>query len=577
MLLCGAPLLVVALASCGGEPPKPDVPAAPPDEWASLPKSPQWLHAVADFSGPRKAECAEVEKWIVGEAECKGSACEDARDLSRDWLSRCKKLLPDSVEKVKELSTGYEEKAGAADVACTTEKKPLLEGKCGEDKTCEGPAQKWVTRCAAELGSPLGVRILATFVQRRVKDHDVDLDTRPCGELRADIIASVSCGDRFKCEDAITKIETYRGRCEDEGAKPPVSLALAETVIFGAAERKVEPLLASPDDDTSASVKEKLPPQLADGSGVIVSVCGARVATFDDYLAARKDCEGSVVMARAFKLGGGFEVRTGQLPAADTATMVARYPSLLLAGEKERVDKERMAAFEKALADAVAAASDPKADLGGVPALMKVFAGFGRDMYRSAAMHNALKSKDATFVPAFKAVGKLKAKAKGAKAELASIAQRGQKHALADLELDGSVRFGAVSWGAPYDTSVMFPVAHEAYLKELKPFLKKTAKDMPTEEVDADEARTFGTLTEECQTGAAEAKDAEKALLECAFGLRTCDAAQPAALAEKLGKARDRSEMAFLASSIFLTTTVGKATDYYKKIMSTAQCSAPSW
>src|SRR5690349_18703782 len=39
---------------CSSEPPEPKTPAAPADEWASLPKSAEWLHAAGDFSGPHK-------------------------------------------------------------------------------------------------------------------------------------------------------------------------------------------------------------------------------------------------------------------------------------------------------------------------------------------------------------------------------------------------------------------------------------------------------------------------------------------------------------------------------------------
>lgn len=567
------------LSGCAAPEAKPQAPAAPADEWASLPKSPEWLHATAGFSGTRKEECAEIEKWVLGEAECQASSCEHARDLARDWLSRCTKIAPDAVAKVKEALPKYEERAAQPDTACSQELKPILEGKCGEDATCEAAAQRWVTRCSAKQGSPLGVQILVRFVQRRVKDHDVELDTRPCADLRAEIADQVACGDRFKCEEAVSKIDVYRARCEDEGDRPPVSLALAEVTISAAADRKVQPLLAGPDDEASAAFKAKLPPAVADGSAIVVSVCGARVADADAYFAARKECEAGaeIVFARAFKLQGGFEVRTGRVPAGDTAAFVARYPSLLMPGERERFEKERGTAFDTQLDKAVKLSADPKTAVSGALELYALFRDHGRELYRSDARRAAIKAKDASFVPAFKALAKAKAAVKGPKAELGSIAWRAQRYAFSDIDDDGTARFGAFSWAALFDTSALLPEAHAAYLKELKGFFIKTAKDLPADEVDADQARAFGVIAEECQANGERARADERALLECAFGQRTCDAAQVDTFQKSAEKARTQAETGFVLATFFQATAGPKASEFYRKVMTTAQCTAPAW
>jgi hypothetical protein len=573
-LLCGA-----LLSGCPAPEKKVQGPAAPADEWASLPKSPEWLHATAGFSGDRKAECAEIQKWIDGEAACDASACEHARDLARDWMARCTKLTPDGVDKVKALLPKFEERATQPDSACTTQRKPILAGKCGADPTCEAPAQRWVTRCAGELRSPLGVQILVRSVQRRVSDHDVELDTRSCAELRAEIGQNVACGDRFKCEDAASKIDVYSARCEDEGDRSPLSIALARVVISAAAERKVEPLLAGPDDEGSAAVKGKLPPTVADGSAIVVSVCGARVADADAYFAARKECEagGEIVLARAFKLQGGFEVRMGRVPAGDTAAFIARYPSLLMAGERERFDRERGAAFDAQLDKAAKLAADPKTQADGAIALYTLFRDHGREILRSDARRAAIKAKDASFAGAFKILGKAKAQLKGPKQELGSIAARAQRFAFSDIDSDASARFGAFSWAALFDTGALLPEAHAAYLKELKGFFVKYAKDLPADEVDADQARAFGVIAEECQANGERARSDERALLDCAFGQRTCDAAQIDALQKSAEKARISAEQGFVAATFFQTTSGPTAAEFYRKVMSTAQCTAPQW
>lgn len=573
-----AAFLLGALTSgCPAPEPKPQTPAAPADPWASTPKSPEWLHATAGFGGSRKEECALIQKWIAGESECKASACDHARDLARDWLSRCAEIAPGEVAAVKEARSKYEERAAQPESACAAELKPILEGKCGDDPTCEAPAQRWVTRCAGELGSPLGVQILARFVQRRVKDHDVELDTRSCADLRAEIAGSVACGDRFKCEDAAARIDLYRGRCEDEGDRPPVSLALAEAAIFAAADRKMEPVFAAADDEASAAIKAKLPPAVADGTAVVVSVCGARVADAEAYFAARKECEpgGEIVFARAFKLQGGFEVRVGRVPSGDAASFVARYPSLLMPGERDRFDAERGAAFDKRLGEAARLSSDPRTAAAGVTELYALLRDHGLEIFLAEAKRAAIKAKDASFVPAFKALAKAKAQAKGSKKELGAIAWRAQKRAFADVDPDGSVRAGAVSWAAVLDTSALLPEAHAAYLKELKSFFLRTAKDLPPDEVDADEARSFGVLAEDCHASGERAKSDERALLECAFGQRTCDAAQIEAFQKSAAAARTNAELGFAAATFFQTTAGPNAAEFYRKVMSTAQCTAP--
>lgn len=564
---------------CGPDKPKPAVPVGPVDEWANLPKSAQWLHAVGDFTGTKKEECAEATKWVTGESECQAGACEDAEELTKDWLSRCPSFAPGDVDKVKELLAKYHERAAQPDPPCRAQLKPMLEGKCGEDATCEGPAQKWVTRCAGPMGSPLAVHKLVTFVQRMVKDHDVELDTRSCSALRDEAVSGVTCGDRFKCEDAIAKIDVFRARCEEEGDRPTVAFALAEMTIQAAAERKVEPIMAIADDEGSAAIRAKLSPLVADGTGLVVSVCGQRVSSFETYTAARKECDPAamITFARAFKVGSAFEVRMGQVAPADPATFAMRYPSLLLPGERDLLDKERIATFNAALAAAEKLAADQRTASEGLKKLEQLLRERGHEVFRSEAMRAALTAKDASFVQAFRELGREKAKAKGPRKELAAIAIRGDKHAFADVDDDGSVRFGAVSWAVLFDTSALFPLSHAAYLTSMRPLVTLTAKNRPSEEPDADEARAFGALAEDCAAGPGKVKAAEQALLECAFGVQTCDAAKVTADQNAILAARKAAENAFVTTSIFAMSAVGKANDYYRKIMTTAQCEPPPW
>jgi hypothetical protein len=128
-----------------------------------------------------------------------------------------------------------------------------------------------------------------------------------------------------------------------------------------------------------------------------------------------------------------------------------------------------------------------------------------------------------------------------------------------------------------FDTSALLPEAHAAYLKELKGFFTRTAKDLPADQVDADEARAFGAIAEQCRANGERAKSDERALLECAFGQRTCDAAQIEALQKSVEGARTSAEQGFAAATFVQTTAGPKAAEHYAKVMSTAQCTAPNW
>ncbi|MEZ4300093.1 MAG: hypothetical protein R3B70_34415 [Polyangiaceae bacterium] len=573
-------LAVAALSfSCSAPEPKAKAPAAPVDAWAALPKSPEWLHATASFTGDRKAECAFIETWIAGEAECQATTCEHARDLSRDWLSRCDKLAPDSVSKVKDALAKYEARAGEKETPCAAQLRPIFGGACGKDETCEAAAQRWVTRCASTVASPLNVQILVRFVQRRVSDHDVELDTRSCSVLRDEVANGVTCTDRFKCEDAIAQLDMYSARCDEEGERPPLSFALASAVMHAAADRKMEPIFARPDDDASSAMKAKLPPTTADGAAVVASVCGTRVADLDGYFAARKECEpgGDIVFARAFKVQGSFEVRVGHVPQSDDVSFIARYPALLMPGERERIDRDRGAAFDTELEEAAKLSADPKLAPGGLVSLLALFRDHGAEIFRSEAKRAAIQARDASFVNAFKFLGKAKSKAKGPAAELGQIAARARTFAFSDIDPDGAPQFGAFSWAALHDTSALLPQSHAAYLKELKGFFLRTARDLPADDIDSDYARAFGVIAEECQQNGERARTDERALLECAFGQRTCDAPQVDALTKSSEKARSQAEQGFLAATFFMTTSGPKAAEFYRKVMSTAQCSLPAW
>jgi hypothetical protein len=531
--------LGLSMAGCPSEPPKPAVePKAPADEWASIPSSPEWLHATRDVTGPHEAECAKALEWLKGESNCQGAICEHARDLGKEWLAKCPRLSS-STRDVQALVAQSAERAGASPTSCERELVVLLRDGCKKKgDACMEEGQGWATRCAHAEASPLAVRMLERTVERAYDEPTrVTLDPRSCDELRVDVATAATCNHRFKCEDALKLVEPYRERCQGESSWPTMATAVLELATFVGAQKPTEPIGVQLRPNVIA--EGEVPLGLTDGSGAALWVCDTRPVDVAGYLEARRACQGGkVVFARGFKVKGRLEVHAGALDAPSDDVFRARFPGLVVHGEAAARDRAIAAELEPELKKA-AALAEPEA----VASMMKALSARAADLRRSAGLRAALAANDEVVVPLLRAVGKAKVaagKARLSAVDRAGLAERAIGSPLGDVGVDGAVRAGVPGPLDGLDVASMWPKAAGEYLDAVKPLVRKPVRPAARELALV---RTYAeTQAQACGEAMRKARAAEQGLMACGFGFETCDEGKIAAVAKEGDDARAAAE-----------------------------------
>jgi hypothetical protein len=572
--------LPLAAAGCPTEPQRPPREAMPPeDEWSRIPPSKDWLFATGDFSGPHKAECDHVLGWVRGEDGCKASLCEHGKDLSAEWLTRCSSLEdPSLTETVRRLQAELASRAGEAETDCAKRFDDMVRDGCGQAAACLVSGQRWATRCAKSDGTPLTLRILQRTIERKQEQgaDPIQLDTRTCDELRADMMEAGKCKDRFACGEAIGRVETYHDRCEGD-ERPTIATAVVELTVQSFGGKPPGPILVR--QGSPAVDAAELPVALGDGSGGVITVCEERASELGRYVESRRGCQnGKMVVARAFQTPSGVEVRLGALDFPDDAVFSARYPTIVAAGEVELRDKAAAAALDAGLDKAAALAKDTPGAAEAARLVAQVMLANVLSIKRSPAVRNAIARRDAELGPALRELAKAKvaALAQGRKvspSDAAGLLARARTRAFADLGPDGTVQIGAASRALTLDTTVLLPKAMEAYLGVLKGSRPRRV-DPRTQKAEL--AR--GTAAAQA-CGAAEKKlqETKKALVSCNFGLESCDQGRHAELLKAVDEARVAAEAAF--RDVETTRTGGAAEDEgsITRAAETAGCREPWW
>lgn len=570
---------LTALLGCSTErmpPPRDQLP--PEDEWSRIPPSKEWLYATSEFSGSHKAECDHVFGWVKGEAACQASLCEFGSSLADEWKTRCSTLEePGVVDQARQIHTDLAARAGEAATECGKRLEAILRDGCGEDATCLPTAQRWATRCAKREGTPMVMRILQRYLERKQEQgaDPVALDLRTCDELRADVIAAGNCKDRFVCQEAIPRVTTYRDRCESESERPTIATAVTELTVLVGGGKPAESILVRP--AAPALQPSDVPVTLADGSGGVIYVCEERASDLARYIGSRKSCQGGkMVVARAFPTPRGVEVRVGALDFPNDAWFSMRYPTILAAGEQDVRDKEAASAFASDLDKAAQLAKSSSGVTEATQVLLKTMFTHALAIKRSPALREALAKRDELFVPVLKEIAKAKLATfksyKTPPVDSAGLVERARTRAFADLGPDGAVQIGAPGRGFTLHTGAILPRAMEAYLAVLKP-----AKPRKLDAKTAAAAKAQGTTAAQvCGASEKKLQETKKSLVSCNFGLETCDEARHAALAKSVDETRMAAESAFHDLEVARTNDVedaaalGQAAD-------AAGCREPWW
>ena len=577
------PILTLALAAC--PPPAPKATegayvAGPKDEWDAIPRTPEWLHATAGFSGGRKAECEEVLGWIKGEGVCKGAICAHGRDLSKEWIARCEKLMPAIATEVRTLSAAFTASAEEAPSECAKEVSSILNEGCGkDDATCERGAQGWATRCGKTDGTPLVLRVLERSVRRKMEDPgDFALDPRTCDELRAFMKEGTSCSQQFACEDMLKRVEVVRARCEGQD-RPALATALAELAITAGAQKTSPPIPVQP---TPARLSPgDTPVPLADASGGALLVCGERPTDLAKYLAQRKGCEGgAVVVGKVFIRGREVEVRMGSFESPSDAVVGQRYPSLLMAGEREARDREVIAALDSALGKAAALTQEGRTLEGAFELFKGVMANAG-SIQRSAAVRAALSARDEAMAPALRELARAKVavSSRGLLAgnDFVVFVNRALARPFGDFSPEFSVQQGAATRGVTLETASFWPKATEAYLDSLKGVAREASKKKLDAKFHHDSVVKGYEDAKICGEAGKAHREAEQGLIKCAFGIDACDPAKVAALTKASDDARATIEQAFIRLHLAISGPAAAAKGEVEQAMLARECDPPWW
>jgi hypothetical protein len=573
---------LTAIPFLGGCPTEPATRAKDPvvveDEWTRIPPSKEWLHATADYSGDHKAECAHVLEWVKGEEKCRASLCEHGRDLADEWAQRCPKFAEkDAVSAVKELKEKLVTRATEKATDCGKDFDTILRDGCGAaDATCEATGQRWATRCGKSEATPLVMRLLEKTIERKLSEPGkIELDPRTCDELRADVGAVADCKDQFACAAALPRLDAYRSRCDGEADRPTITTAVQLLTVLVGAGKPGEPILTRAGG--AGILPDEAPVVLADGSGAVISICEERASDFARYFAGRKACTGSkMVVARAFKTARGVEVRVGALDFPDDATFVARYPTIVGARETEARDKEELAALDADLGKAVALGGNAAGAVEAYKVLARAMVAHAPGIKRSAALRGLITARDEALTLALKELGKAKVaalKGKVAPPDADGLIQRAKTRAFADVTADGAVQVGAMSRADRLETTAILPKATAAYLDALKPAKPKKLDKKAVQAAKATGVAAAGA----CGGALRKLQDSKLALINCNFGLETCDDARTAGLKKSVDDARAAAEAAYHDLDLARTGGAADEADELTKASEQAGCREPWW
>lgn len=309
--------------------------------------------------------------------------------------------------------------------------------------------------------------------------------------------------------------------------------------------------------------------------------CGKRATSVDAYLELRKPCtDGELVLARRFDGPEGPLLRVGRLPHLGDVAFLAAFPTLRVEGEPKARYRAALPAFLSSVDLAAKTAADPKQSTEALRILIAAIEGNIDAVRNSADLETALRAKDDALTPLFAALGEAKKKALHADLSSTKLVPgmlRGKSHELADVDVEGRVRLGAVTQAASVEMVDFLPKAVAAYQAALagrwKLVEKKKLGTRDTEKLglaaDGEAAR--------CGQAMKGVDAAEKILIACAFGLETCDEAKVVAAVQKAGESRRAAESSWPRSVLALASLPREQRAGAEKAAELAGCREPWW
>jgi len=566
-----AAVAALSQLACGAEPSKRAVQApsrADVDKnWKS---SALWLYATPGLGGGRATECRHVHEQLKEESRCKGKLCRHGGELASEWLEKCPKLTPKSVDEVSELQGELSDRAEGKATDCSRELKDLLGDGC-EPSACLERAQRWATECAESEGGPLTVRMLERAAERNSGGERVRLDTRGCKTLRGQLREGASCADETLCKKAHEQVKAHRERCEQGDDRADIGAGVWQLAIAEGAAREPETLKIA--DDPAGMPDDPGLLALEDGSGALLRVCYERVTELDAYLKARDGCaEGSMLVARAQPGEDSRLLLVGRVYLPTPAPLTVLLPNLHMRGEYDHRQEKELAELRSELAAVLEASEADSANK-----LLKLAHKHANWIGRSQAVREVVTAKDAALAPILKKLAATKVRGSSQVADVANLRgllHRARTRPFADLRLDGEFGLGADTNGFFVNAGELLPEAMAGYRKALKPLERTVRRSREPKGSDLRIARDFGAESARaCGAAQKQMRQLEKDLLACVFDLEGCDPAKQLALAEQWGAQRDAATRTRRALDIAMGV-LGKSSD---QLASDANCEQPWW
>lgn len=569
-------LIGCTAGACSPPPPKVEVAPAATGPRVAEPRSAEWLYATEGVAGGRKGECRAVAEAVMNEAPCKGALCRHGAALSRDWLSLCKALVPERAVEVDAESMELSKKAGGPPAPCEQEASRLLSSGCDKGEECGAKVQAWATRCS-EWSTPLVVRMLEVMVERGGGER-TRIDSRGCPDLLREVVKATSCAQQFACQDVLPAVDQYRQRCISAQKPATLTAAVVELSVRAGTATPVEPLSITGAAKLDPSI---VPLGLEDGAGAVVMLCGKRVQTVDAYLELRKGCsDQELVIARRFEGPSGPLVRLGRLPYTNDAGFLLRYPSLRVEGEPRARYAAAAPAFVAALDQAAKLSAEPKHNAAAVKVFINALVEHQDAVRNSAEFETRLKEHDTALVPLLRELGDAKRRLLNPTLDLDKLGpalERAKRYPLADVDVEGRARLGALSPAAAFELDELLPKATAAYAEVLSGRMKMLTKSKMTERMLSKLSSAADAAASRCGQAMKGMETAERALIACAFGLETCDEATLAATTKELDRQRAAAEAAWPTAVVMLAGLPREMRIGAAKASEMAGCKEPWW
>ena len=487
-----------------------------------------WIYSVGEVDSLGATECKKAYSLIDGERECDGRACQPGRDIARDYLASCSGAdSGDHLSQVRELSTVLRQRASQPPTSCSDKPNHWISDGCGKNGACESDVQRWATRCANRIHSPLTVQILERVVENSLSEpHRVKLDIHGCEDFATELRKVENCDKAFDCQDALPKAEQFMQRCA-EGKRQVVSVrdafSVARVQLGAEKEFKAIPVASQ----TAQMESQPSLPMLADNSGLVFKVCDEMTTNVATYVEQRQRCEnGEVVLLRAVKRGSGPELDVVRVPHLSDQKYQVAFPSLLVIGEKSEREKRALQSLNQAL-EALGGATLAN----GFKAVNQAYAALPSSARRSDAARQLFVQHDAGLVAWANELADAKArlaKARTNELELVAFMRRALKLPFSDVTCQG-----VVQWGATCDLSELalgqeLGSSYAAYAGKLEKWADILARSkLKGTEGFASVVAAANQQTRHCAASKKQASDARAIFDSCITGQKTCSAEEP--------------------------------------------------